>query len=108
VSEFDEKKPAILPEALESAVPRELFLSEVSAWATRIGVEVREVRIRPMKRKWASCSSRGRVTFDTDLMRQPAAFRREAIVHELVHLKVPNHGQLFSSLVKSYLALRGS
>ncbi len=78
----------------------------MAAWAARIGVEVREVRIRPMKRKWASCSSRGRLTFDTDLMRQLAVFRREAIVHELVHLKVPNHGKLFSSLVNSYLALR--
>ena len=56
-----------------------------------------------MKRKWASCSSRGRLTFDTGLLRQPAAFRAEAIVHELVHLKVPNHGRLFRSLVRSHL-----
>ncbi|MGA2821663.1 MAG: M48 family metallopeptidase [Anaerolineales bacterium] len=105
MTDFHENKPATLPEALETAVPRELFLSEVSAWATRIGVDVREVRIRPMKRKWASCSSRHRITFDTDLLCQPASFRREAIVHELVHLKVPNHGKLFSSLVRSYLAV---
>jgi predicted metal-dependent hydrolase len=25
------------------------------------------------------------------------------IVHELVHLKVPNHGKLFRSLVRAYL-----
>jgi hypothetical protein len=48
---------------------------------------------------WGSCSTAGRVTFDTDLLTQPAAFRHEVIVHELLHLKVPNHGRLF----KAYL-----
>jgi hypothetical protein len=56
-----------------------------------------------MKRKWASCSSRGRLTFDADLPKQPAAFRAEAIVHELLHLKVPNHGRVFKALLKTYI-----
>jgi predicted metal-dependent hydrolase len=106
MSGFEETKAASVPEALEAAVPRELFLSEVRAWADRIGVQVREIHIRPMKRKWASCSSQGRLTFDSDLLRQPADFRREAIVHELVHLKVPNHGKLFRSLAEAHLAER--
>lgn len=88
---------------LEQAVPLDLFRAEVEAWAQRIGVAPREIRIRPMKRKWASCSSRGRLTFDTELLRQPAEFRREVIVHELLHLKVPNHGQLFKALLRAYL-----
>ena len=37
------------------------------------------------------------------LLMQPAKFRREAIVHELLHLKVPNHGKLFRSLLRAYL-----
>ncbi len=88
---------------LEELVPADIFRAEVAAWARRIGVEPREVRIQPMKRKWASCSSKGRLTFDADLLRQPAAFRAEAIVHELLHLKVPNHGPLFRALLRSYL-----
>ena len=43
-------------------------------------------------------------TFDTALLHQPAAFRAEVIVHELLHLKVPNHGRLFKALLRSYLA----
>jgi predicted metal-dependent hydrolase len=89
---------------LEEAVPIDLFKAEVQAWAQRLGVTPREIHLRPMKRKWASCSSRGRLTFNTDLLRQPAAFRREVIVHELLHLKVPNHGPLFKALLKAYLA----
>ncbi len=57
-----------------------------------------------MKRKWASCSSRGRLTFDAALLRQPARFRARVIVHELLHLKLPNHGKLFQSLLTAYLS----
>ena len=89
---------------LEEAVPIDLFKAEVRAWAQRIGVTPHEIHVRSMKRKWASCSSRGRLTFDTGLLRQPATFRREVIVHELLHLKVPNHGPLFKALLKAYLA----
>jgi len=52
--------------------------------------------------KWASCSSNGRLTFNSEILHQPASFRREAIVHELLHLKVPNHGKLFKNLMRTY------
>ena len=93
---------------LEDIVPVEVFKAEVRAWAKRIGVQPREIHVRPMKRKWASCSSNGRVTFDRDLLRQPAQFRAEVIIHELLHLKIPNHGRLFRTLLRLYLSARTS
>ena len=101
------KRAAGTVELLEKAVPAAVFKAEVEVWARRISVEPKEIRLRPMKRKWASCSSSGRLTFDTGLLRQPARFRAEAIVHELLHLKVPNHGRLFRSLLRSHLSERG-
>ena len=99
-------EPNVAPSpSLEEEVPTDVFRSEVEAWATRIGVEPKEVHIRPMKRKWASCSPKGRLTFNTDLIREPASFRREVIVHELLHLKVPNHGPLFKALLRAHLGL---
>lgn len=92
-----------LPLPLEASIPEEIFKAEVQAWAKRIGVEPRSVSLRPMKRKWASCSSKGNLSFDTDLLRQTADFRRRAIVHELLHLKYPNHGALFRALERGYL-----
>lgn len=91
---------------LEETVPVDIFKAEVLAWAKRFKVKPAEIHLRPMKRKWASCSSKGRLTFDTELLRQPARFRAEVIVHELLHLKIPNHGPLFRSLIKAYLAGR--
>lgn len=98
------KAAATTWQPLEETVPVDIFKAEVAAWAQRLGVEPKEIQIRPMKRKWASCSSKGRLTFDTELLHQPPAFRREAIVHELLHLKVPNHGALFKALLKTHLA----
>jgi predicted metal-dependent hydrolase len=88
---------------LEDVVSKDIFKAEVRAWAVRIRVDPKELHVRPMSRKWGSCSTAGRVTFDADLMLQPADFRREVIVHELLHLKVPNHGKLFRSLLRAYL-----
>jgi predicted metal-dependent hydrolase len=85
------------------ALAQDRFRKEVLELADRVGVTVREVRIRPMTRKWASASTAGRLTFNTALLTQPRWRREEVMVHELVHLKVPNHGRLFRSLVRAYL-----
>jgi predicted metal-dependent hydrolase len=90
-------------DTLEHIIPGQVFKAEVLAWAKRIGVAPKEIRIRPMKSKWASCSGNGRLTFNSEILQQSASFRREAIVHELLHLKVPNHGKLFKNLMRTYL-----
>ena len=88
---------------LEKVVSKDLFKSEIGAWAKRIRVEPKEIHIRPMKRKWGSCSTAGRVSFNTELLTAPANIRKRVIVEELLHLKIPNHGKLFKSLLKAYL-----
>ena len=75
----------------------------VCQWADRIGVKVREIHLRHMQRKWASISMKGRLTLNTDLLNLPEALTEYVIVHELVHLLVPNHGKLFKSFMSAYL-----
>jgi hypothetical protein len=98
-------KPPKKWRTLESAVPRDVFKAEVAAWARRIGVEPTVIQVRPMRRKWGSCSTNGRLTFDEALLRQHAEFRKRVIVEELLHLRVPNHGKLFKTLLAAYLAV---
>jgi predicted metal-dependent hydrolase len=76
---------------------------EVDDWAREIGISFNEVHVRAMKRKLASCSSRGRLTFDSSLLEMPKKFRSEVIVHELMHLRIPNHGKMFKAVTRSYL-----
>jgi len=79
------------------------FKAQIAHWAARIRVKPRQVRIQRMRRKWASCSGRGTVSFNAQVLTQPADFREYVIVHELLHLKIPNHGKLFKSLLRACL-----
>ncbi|MBF0467118.1 MAG: M48 family metallopeptidase [Nitrospirae bacterium] len=76
---------------------------EVHLWADKINVKPVEVHIRKMKNKWASCSGRGRLTFNSNILDEEDGFINEVIVHELLHLKYPNHGRMFKTLLKTYV-----
>jgi predicted metal-dependent hydrolase len=89
---------------LARPLAREAFQAEVEAWVNKMRVRPKVIHIRPMKRKWGSCSTSGRVTFDANLLRQHQEFRKRVIVEELLHLRVPNHGKLFKTMLRAYLA----
>ncbi len=72
-------------------------------WAARIGVTLRAIALRPMRTKWASVSTAGRLTLNTDLLALPADLGELVIVHELVHLLMPNHGRVWKSFMAAYL-----
>ena len=76
---------------------------EIRLWAAKLGVTPRRIQIQRMTTKWASCSTNGRICFSLELLDEPASFRELVIVHELLHLSVPNHGKLFKSLMNAYL-----
>jgi predicted metal-dependent hydrolase len=75
----------------------------VKDWAVTLKVSPTQIRIQPMTRKWASCSSAGRVTFSHDLSSKPTNFQDCVIVHELLHLRIRNHGKLFTATLRAYL-----
>jgi predicted metal-dependent hydrolase len=56
-----------------------------------------------MTRKWGSCSTAGVITLAFDLAGQDRAFQDYVIVHELLHLRVPNHGKVFKALMSVHL-----
>ena len=76
---------------------------KVEAWAQRLKVEPRQVRVQHMTRKWGSCSISGIITLAADLADQDSGFQDFVIAHELLHLRVPNHGKLFKALMSAHL-----
>jgi predicted metal-dependent hydrolase len=72
-------------------------------WATRLGVKTTRIQLRQMRSKWASISTAGRLTLNTDLLGMPKALGEFVIVHELVHLLAPNHGKVFKSFMHAYM-----
>jgi predicted metal-dependent hydrolase len=79
------------------------FRAEIVRWAAILKVKPKQICLQRMTKKWASCSSKGRVCFSADLFQEPRTFQEYVIVHELLHLQVPNHGKLFKSLMNAYL-----
>lgn len=88
---------------MSRAVSLKRFKLRVLAWQTKLCCEPRQVMVMPMKRKWASCSSKRRVCFAHDVIGLPESLQDYIIVHELIHLKHPNHGRVFRSLLKANL-----
>ncbi len=72
-------------------------------WATRIGVRLRQVQVRPMTTKWASMSTAGRLTLNSELLGLPRSTGEYVIVHELVHLLAPSHGKVFKSFMSAFM-----
>lgn len=73
------------------------------AWATKLDVKASAIYIRPMRRKWASCSTAGTLSFNDELIGMRRELGDYVIVHELLHFSVPNHGKLWKSLMQAHL-----
>jgi hypothetical protein len=59
--------------------------------------------VRPMRNKWASCSTAGHLNFNAELLDHDPDVWDYVIVHELLHFLVPNHGKLWRSLMRAHL-----
>ena len=81
---------------------RKEFRDKVKFWAKKIDVKVKSIYLRPMRNKWASCSNRGNINFNKELLKMDKRIGNYVIVHEILHLIVPNHGKLWKSLMRSY------
>ncbi len=82
---------------------RKIIRGRVEYWAQRLSVQPRLVRVQRMTRKWGSCSTSGIVTLAADLADQDSDFQNFVIAHELLHLRVPNHGKLFKALMTAHI-----
>ncbi len=82
---------------------RKILRERVASWARRLNVQPRQVRVQRMTRKWGSYSTAGVVTLAADLADQNLDFQDFVIVHELLHLRVPNHGKLFKALLTAHV-----
>jgi hypothetical protein len=63
--------------------------------AARLGLEFGAVAVRDQRTRWGSCSPGRNLSFNWRLVLAPAVVLRYVVIHELCHLRVPNHSRQF-------------
>ena len=69
--------------------------------ANLYGFQYNTLRIKHNSSNWGSCSSKGNVNLNLNLMRVPQDLQDYVMLHELCHLKFLNHSPQFHALLES-------
>ena len=67
----------------------------VEKYAEILGLQYGKVFIKHNSSNWGSCSVRGNINLNLNLMRLPEDLRVYVVLHELSHLRYMNHGEQF-------------
>jgi predicted metal-dependent hydrolase len=65
--------------------------------------EPSSLAVRASKSRWGSCSAKGRITINSELIKLDSRFYEYIIIHELCHLKHHDHGKGFYALLEEIL-----
>ena len=74
----------------------------LAGYASRYGFKYNSLRLKHNKTNWGSCSSKGNINLNISLMRVPPLLRDYVILHELCHLRHPDHGRGFHLLLEHF------
>ncbi len=61
----------------------------------------KEIKVREYKTRWGTCTSDKRLIFNWKIIMAPVYIIDYVIIHELAHIKIPNHSSKFWKFVES-------
>jgi predicted metal-dependent hydrolase len=67
----------------------------VAEEAGRLGINCRSLAVRDQRTRWGSCSSAGNLSLSWRLVMMPPEIARYVVIHELLHVRTPNHSRAF-------------
>lgn len=76
----------------------------VAKWEPVLRVKVRRVFLQRMKTRWGSCNpSAGSIRLNTELAKKPRECLEYIVVHEMLHMIEPTHGDRFVTLMTRFM-----
>jgi len=112
VLERYQTRNADLPEGedIESlrAQAKAILPTRLKTLADRYGFTYNRVTIKHNTSNWGSCSTKGNINLNLNLIRVARPLRDYILLHELMHLKHPNHGPKFHDELERLLAVHFS
>jgi predicted metal-dependent hydrolase len=82
---------------------KKIIQERVNHWASAHELAYTSLRITSARTRWGSCSTRNSLNFSWRLVLAPLEVIDYVVVHELAHLKVPNHSKEFWQVVQGML-----
>lgn len=77
-----------------------LLPQKISYFSDQYGFHFHKVTIKHNSSNWGSCSRAGNINLNLNLIRLPEPLCDYVLLHELCHLKEPNHGPRFHALLE--------
>ena len=77
-----------------------LLPQKLSYFSDQYGFHFHKVAIKHNSSNWGSCSRAGNINLNLNLIRLPEPLCDYVLLHELCHLKEPNHGPHFHALLE--------
>ena len=102
LDEEEKKKKTyqLVRRVISESVMDDLSLHVKGLNGRHFGLEFNGVKLRDQTTRWGSCSrSTGNISINFRLLLAPDEIRDYVIIHELAHLKYPNHSERFWRLV---------
>ena len=78
-------------------------LSQWSQWCRQRRLPEPRLRLRKMLKRWGSALPNGTIILNPELIHAPSACVDYVITHEICHLKYPDHGRYFWSLIRQLM-----
>lgn len=76
----------------------------VPKWEHITGICCKEYKTRQMTTKWGTCNaSAGRIWINLQMAEKPPECLEYVVLHEIIHLKIRNHGQEFTAMLDKFM-----
>lgn len=83
----------------------EMKLQErLKIYCPKMGVTPTKIKLKEQKMRWGTCTNEGAIYLNWRIMMAPVPIIDYLLVHELAHIKYPNHSNDFWHFVKSVMS----